>query len=61
MFLKWTKHMTNLIDLLVISGFVSQLILEKTLYHLIIEDRSRVIYFEDFDGQLERDSRGMPY
>jgi len=53
--------MTNLIDLLVISGFVSQLILEKTLYHLIIEDRSRVIYFEDFDGQLERDSRGMPY
>ncbi|MDX5585573.1 MAG: hypothetical protein QNK20_11800 [Aureibaculum sp.] len=57
----WTKHMTSLIDLLLTSGFVSQPILEKTLYHLIIEDRGRAIYFEDFDGQLERDSRGMPY
>ena len=57
----WTEHITSLIDLLVTSGFVSQSILEKTLYHLIIENRGRAIYFEDFDGQLERDPRGMPY
>ncbi len=57
----WTKNINKLIDLLVISEFVSQEILEKTLYHLIIVDRGRVIYLEDFDGQLESDSQGMPY
>jgi hypothetical protein len=57
----WTERITSLIDLLVTSGFVSQSILESTLYNLIIKDRGRSIYFEDFNGQLERDQQGMPY
>jgi hypothetical protein len=57
----WTERITSLIDLLVTSGFVSQSILESTLYNLVIKDRGRSIYFEDFNGQLERDQQGVPY
>jgi len=57
----WTKNITSLIDLLVTFEFVPQLILEKTLYNLIVEDRGKLISLNDFDGQLERDLRGMPY
>ena len=57
----WTEHTTSLIDLLVTSKFVSQELLEKTLYNLRIKDRGRLISIKNFDGQLERDSRGMPY
>nr|WPV76534.1 hypothetical protein [Naviculales sp.] len=57
----WTEHTTSLIDLLVTSKFVSQEMLEKTLYNLRIKDRGRLISIKNFDGQLDRDSRGMPY
>jgi hypothetical protein len=53
----WTEHTTSLIDLLVTSKFVSQEMLEKTLYDLRIKDRGRLISIKNFDGQLERDSR----
>ena len=51
----------SLIDLLVISKFVSQSILEKTLYSLKIKDRNRLISLDNFDGQLECDLQGIPY
>ena len=57
----WTEDTTSLIDLLVTSKFLSQELLEKTLYHLRIEDRGRLMSIKNFDGQLERDSRGMLY
>jgi hypothetical protein len=43
----WTEHTTSLIDLLVTSKFVSQELLEKTLYNLRIEDRDRLIYIKN--------------
>jgi hypothetical protein len=52
----WTEDTTSLIDLLVTFKFVSQEILEKTLYNLRIKDRGRLISIKNFDGQLERDS-----
>ncbi len=57
----WTEYTTSLIDLLVTSKFVSQEMLEKTLYNLRIKDQGRLIFIKNFNGQLERDSRGMPY
>ena len=52
---------TSLVDLLLTSGFPSQKILETVLYRLRITDRGRLISIKNFDGQLERDSRGIPY
>ena len=52
---------TSLVDFLDCSNFVSQKILETILYNLKITDRGRRIFIKNFDGQLERDSRGIPY
>ena len=57
----WTMPTTSLVDLLLTSNFVSQKILEMILYDLRITDRGRLIFIKNFDGQLERDSRGIPY
>jgi hypothetical protein len=57
----WTMYTTSLLDLLVTFKFVSQEMLEKTLYNLRIKDQNRLIFLKNFDGQLERDSRGIPY
>ena len=53
--------LTSLRDLLITSHFVSQVFLETFLYSLKISDRGRVIFLDDFDGQLEFDSRGTPF
>lgn len=57
----WTMNTTSLVDLLLTSNFVSQKILKTILYNLRITDRGRLISIKNFDGQLERDSRGIPY
>jgi hypothetical protein len=57
----WTMLITSLVDLLLTSDFPSQKILEMILYSLKITDRGRLIYIKNFDGQLERDSQGIPY
>ena len=54
-------HIISLIDLLLTSNFVSQKILETILYSLRITDRGRRISLKNFDGQLDRDSREIPY
>ena len=41
--------------------FVPQKLLELTLYDLVITNRDRQISIKNFDGQLERDSEGIPY
>ena len=51
----------SLADLLLSYNFTSQGILESVLFNLIITDRGRFISLEDFDGQLECDSQGIPY
>ena len=56
-----TILITSLVDLLLTSDFPSQKILETILYSLRITDRGRLISIKNFDGQLERDSRGIPY
>lgn len=56
-----TMNTTSLSDLLLACNFVSQKILEMSLYNLTIIDRSRSIVLQNFDGQLERDSQGIPY
>ena len=48
-------------DLLLTSNFASQKILETILYSLRITDRGRLISIKTLDGQLERDSQGIPY
>ena len=52
---------SSLVDLLVTSNFPSQKILETILYSLRIRDRDRLISIKNFDGQLERDTEGIPY
>ena len=60
--LNLSKMQTNsLSDLLHSSNFTSQELLESVLFNLIVIDRSRRISLKDFDGQLERDSQGIPY
>ena len=57
----WTLLIASLVDLLLTSDFPSQKILETILYRLKITDRGRLISIKNFDGQLERDARGIPY
>ena len=57
----WTLLIASLVDLLLASDFPSQKILETVLYRLKITDRGRRISIKNFDGQLERDARGIPY
>ena len=52
---------TSLVDLLLTSYFPSQKNVETSLYSLKITDRGRQISIKNFDGQLERDARGIPY
>ena len=52
---------TSLVDLLLTSYFPSQKNVETSLYSLKITDRGRQISIKNFDGQLERDPRGIPY
>ena len=52
---------TSLVDLLITSNFPSQKILETLLYSLRITDRGRLISIKNFDGQLERNTQGLPY
>ena len=56
-----TMSNTSLVELLMAYNFVSQKILEKSLYNLRIIARDRLIVLQNFDGQLERDSQGIPY
>ena len=57
----WKMLITSLVDLLLTSDFPSQKNLETSLYSLKITDRGRQISIKNFDGQLERDARGIPY
>lgn len=43
------------------KGLIEQALLEDTLFNLKINDKKREISLEDFKGQLEQDSIGMPY
>lgn len=56
-----TRNKTSFLDLLLDYNFVSQEILEMSLYNLKILDRGRLIFLQNFDGQLETDSQGIPY
>lgn len=56
-----TLSITSLVDLLLACNFVSQKIIQTSLYNLEIIDRGRAIFLQNFDGQLERDSQGIPY
>ena len=56
-----TMLITSLVDLLLTFHFPSQKNLETSLYNLKIKDRGRQISIKNFDGQLERDARGIPY
>lgn len=56
-----TESAERLATILIISGFVSQKMLETTLYNLKILDRSRKIFIENFDGQLQKGQQGVPY
>jgi len=56
-----TLLISSLVDLLLTSNFPSQKTLETILYCLKITDRGRLISIKNFDGQLERDARGIPY
>ena len=57
----WRMLITSLVDLLTTSNFPSQKNLETILYSLKITDRGRLISIKNFDGQLERDTQGIPY
>ena len=57
----WKMLITSLVDLLLTSNFPSQKILETILYRLRITDRGRLISIKNFDGQLERNTQGLPY
>lgn len=52
---------TSLVDILLSSNFVSQKILETTLYNLKIPDRDRLVYLKNFNGQLQCDPQGVPF
>jgi hypothetical protein len=54
-----SKERTNFIYLLKNSGFIEQSTLENTLYNLKFRHGNRIIYFENFDGQLELNEEGM--
>jgi hypothetical protein len=51
----------SLVQLLVLSGFLTQVVLENTLYHLRINYEGKVMYFKDFNGQLEKSETGSPF
>jgi hypothetical protein len=52
----------NLLKILKAAKFIDQVVLEKTLFNLEIQDRGRFIRLKRFAGQLERDSiNGAPY
>lgn len=57
----WAFLIASLVDLLLTSDFPSQKFLETILYRLKITDRGRLISIKNFDGQLERDARGISY
>ena len=44
----------DLVKLLVASGFVTQVVLKKTLYNLRIKYEGKGLYFKDFNVQLEK-------
>ena len=46
----WTEHITNIINLLVISGFVSHSILERTLYDLIIKKPDAYVFTSEVNN-----------
>ena len=52
----------EIINILKLASFISQVQLEKALDNLIINDTKRDIFLEDFDAQLETDlESGLPY
>ena len=51
----------SLVKLLVVSGFLTQVVLEKTLYNLRITYEGKGLYLKDFNGQLERSETGSPF
>jgi hypothetical protein len=44
----------DLVKLLVVSGFINQVVLMKTLYNLRIKYEGKGLYLKDFNGQLEK-------
>ena len=51
----------DLVKLLVVSGFITQVVLMKTLYNLRIKYEGKGLYLKDFNGQLEKDEDGSPF
>ena len=47
--------------LLVVSGFIPQVVLMKTLYNLRIKYEGKGLYFKDFNVQLEKSEDGSPF
>ena len=52
----------QIIHILKLVSFISQRVLEKTLYNLTIKENGREIFLEDFYAQLESDpTTGLPF
>ena len=51
----------DLVKLLVVSGFINQVVLMKTLYNLRIKYEGKGLYLKDFNGQLEKEEDGSPF
>jgi len=51
----------DLVKLLVISGFITRVVLMKKLYNLRIKYEEKNLYLKDFNGQLEKEENGSPF
>jgi hypothetical protein len=51
----------DLVKLLVVSGFINQVVLMKTLYNLKIKYEGKGLYLKDFNDQLEKEEDGSPF
>jgi hypothetical protein len=51
----------DLVQLLAVSGFLTQVVLMKTLYKLRTEYEGKGLYLKDFNGQLEKEENGSPF
>jgi hypothetical protein len=51
----------DLVKLLVASGFITRVVLMKKLYNLRIKYEGKVLYFKDFNLQLEKSEDGSPF
>jgi hypothetical protein len=51
----------DLVKFLVVCGFLTQRVLMKKLYNLRVDYEGKVLYFKDFNVQLEKGEGGIPF